>query len=172
VTAGQRRALRLVRAGRLSAAARALLSLPVAARTPAVWAKALRLFPPATPGLATNASVAAALPAALDEAAAFGRRSTRPPALPREAVNDAIRRAPRGSAPGPSSLRMEHICTLGGEGQADVVAVVRLRAGEAPVRRVPPLAAQALAGATLLPLCKSGGVDVDGLLPASPNRHA
>jgi len=163
VTAGQRRALRLVRAGRLSAAARALLALPVAARTPEVWDKALRLFPPATPGLATDASVEAAFPATLDEAVDFGRRSTRPPSLPHEAVAEDIRRGLRGSAPGPSGLRMEHIRTLGGEGQADVATVVRLLAGEAAVRRVPPLAAQALLGANLLLLCKPGGVDVDGL---------
>jgi len=58
---------------------------------------------------------------------------------------------------------MEHIRTLGWEGQADVAAVVRLLAGEAAVSRVPPLAAHALAGANLLLLCKPGGVNADGL---------
>jgi len=71
VTAGHRRALRLVRAGRLSAAARALTAAPVAPRTPAIWAKALGLFPPVRPGLATIAAVEAEFPAALAAAAAF-----------------------------------------------------------------------------------------------------
>ena len=148
-TAAQRRALRLERASRLSTAACALLSLPVAARTPTVWAKALRLFPPATPGLATPASKEAAFPAPLASADAFCRRSALPPALPRAAVDEALRHAPRGSAPGPSGLRMEHVRTLGGKGQADVAATVRLLAGEAAVSRVPPLAAHALADANL-----------------------
>ena len=148
---------------RTRAAARALLALPVADRTPAVWAKALRLFPPAAPGLASTASVEADFAADLAAAAEFDRRSALPSTLPREAVDEAVRRAPRGSAPGPSGLRMEHIRTLGGEGQADVATVVRLLAGEAAVRRVPPLAAHALSGANLLLLSKPGGVDADGL---------
>jgi len=135
----------------------------VAARTPAVWDKALRLFPPDAPGLATQATVEAAFPAGLASAAAFGRRSALPSVLPREAVDATIRRAPRGSAPGLSGLRIQHILAVGGEGQGDVAAVVRLLTGEAAVRRVPPLAAHALAGANLLILCKPGRVDADGL---------
>lgn len=59
-TAAERRVLRLVRAGRLSAAARALLAEPAAPCNPAVLAKAGALFPPATPALAAVASVEAA----------------------------------------------------------------------------------------------------------------
>ena len=150
VTAAQRRALRLVRAGRLSAAARALTAAPVAPRTPAVWAKALGLFPPARPGLATTATVEAEVPAALAAAATFSQTTGVPTALPRAAADEAIRRAPRGSTPGPSELRMEHLRVLGDERQAALAGVVNLLAGEAAVRLVPAVAAHALAGADLL----------------------
>jgi len=126
VTAGQRRALRLVQAGRLSAAARALMAAPVAPRTPAVWTKATLLFPPSLDGLATVASVEREFPAAVAEADAFGRTSGVPAALPRAATDDALRRAPRGTAPGPSGLRMEHLRALGELGQVALAAVVRL----------------------------------------------
>jgi len=163
VTAGQRRALRLVRAGRLSAAARALLAAPVAPRTPAVWDKATLLFPQATPALASAAAIEGEFPDALEAATTFARSSGVPRELPREAVDDALRRAPRGTSPGPSGLRMEHLRALGESGQAALQAVVRLLAGPVAVRRVPPLAAHALAGADLLLLCKPGGADIDGL---------
>ena len=150
MTAAQRRALRLVRAGRLSAAARALTAAPVAPRTPAVWAKALGLFAPARPGLATTAPVKAELQASLAAAAAFSQTTGVPTALPRAAADEAIRRVPRGSAPGPSGLRMEHLRALGDEGQAALAGVVNVLAGEAAVRLVPGVAAHALAGADLL----------------------
>ena len=163
VTTEQRRALRLVLAGRLSAPARALTAAPVAPRTPAVWTKALGLFPPARPGLATTSTVEAEFPAALAAAAAFSQTHGVPTALPRAAADEAIRRAPRGSAPGISGLRMEHLRALGDEGQAALAGVVILLAGEAAVRLVPAVAAHALAGAELLLLCTPGGDDVDGL---------
>jgi len=168
VTAAQRRALRPVRAERLSAAARALTAAPVAPRTPAVWDKARSLFPPARPGLASLASVQEAFPAELAAAADFGRDSGVPRVLPREAVGEAIRRAPRGSAFGPSGLRMEHLRARGDEGQAALAGVVRLFGGEEAERLVPPLAAHALAGADFLLLCKPGGLDGDGLPRLQP----
>jgi len=121
------------------------------------------LFPPSLDGLATVASVEREFPAALAEADAFGRISGVPAALPRAATDDALRRAPRGTAPGPSGLRMEHLRALGDSGQVALAAVVRLLAGPVSARRVPPLAAHALAGADLLLLCKPGGDDDDGL---------
>jgi len=63
-----------VAAGRLSAAARSLVAEEAAPQTGAAWAKACALFPPATPALATRASVQAASPSELAEAAAFGAR--------------------------------------------------------------------------------------------------
>jgi len=116
VTAAQRRALRLVRAGRLSAAARALTAAPVAPRTPAVWAKALGLFPPARPSLATTAIVEVEVPVALAAAAALSQTTGVPTALPRAAADEVVRRAPRGSTPCSSGLRMEHLRVLGDEG--------------------------------------------------------
>jgi len=101
-TAAQRRALRLVRAGRLGAAASALTAAPVAPRAPAIWATARALFPPARPGLATAATLEVDFPDALAAAAEIGRAAGDPAALPRGAVDAVIRRAPRGSAPGPS----------------------------------------------------------------------
>jgi len=58
---------------------------------------------------------------------------------------------------------MEHLRALGEEGQACLLFVVRLLAGDVPVRRVPPLAAHALAGTELLLLCMPGAADGDGL---------
>jgi len=162
-TAAQCRALRLVRAGRLGAAARALTAAPVAPRTPAVWAKARALFPPARPGLATATLLETEFPDALTAAAEFGRSAGVPSALPRGSVDAAIRRAPRGSAPGASGLRIEHLRALGEKGQASLIFVVRLLAGDVPVRRVPPIAVHALAGAELLLLCRPGAADDDGL---------
>ena len=57
MTAAQWCALRLVRAGRLSAAARALTAAPVAFFATAVWHKARSLLLPARPGLASVAYV-------------------------------------------------------------------------------------------------------------------
>jgi len=162
VTVAQRRALRLARAGRLRAAARALTAAPVAPRSPAVWEKALSLLPPAGPRIATRASVEAAFPVEISSVADFGRILGVPGVLPREAATDAIRRAPRGSSLSPSGLRIKHLRALGDAGQALLAGVFRLLAGEAAARIIPPLAAHALAGADFLLLCKSGGLDVDG----------
>jgi len=79
----QRRVLKLVRAGRLSAAARALGSATPAPRTAAVWDKAVALFPPASSASATPASVAADFSAALADVADFGKRPIVPRAVPR-----------------------------------------------------------------------------------------
>ena len=163
VTAAQRRALRLVRAGRLSSVVRALTAAPVAPRAPVVCDKARSLFPPARPGLASLKSVERSFPAELEVAASFRRASGVPSVLLREAVGDAIRRATRGSAPGPSGLRMEHLRALGDDRQAALAKFVFLLAGEEAERLVPPLAAHALAGADSLLLCKPGGLDKDGL---------
>jgi len=163
VPAAQRRALRLVGAGRLSAAARALTAAPVAPGTPAVWDKARSLFPPARPGPASRAFVEGAFPAELEAEATYGRASGVPRMLLGEAVADAILRAPRGSARGLSGLRMEHLRALGDAGQSALAGVVRLLAGEEAELLISPLAAHALAGADLLLLCKPGGLDVDGL---------
>jgi len=103
------------------------------------------------------------LPAELEAAATFGRPSGVPSVLPREAVADVIVCAPRGSAPGPSGSRTEHLRALGDEGLAAPAAVVRLLAGEAAERLIPPLAAHALARADLFLLYKPEGPDVDGL---------
>jgi len=163
VTAGQRRALRLVKAGRLSAAARALTAPPEALRTPAVRDNACGLFPPIRPGLATTSSVEAEFPGPLAAEVELGRSAGVPEALPRETVADAIRRVPRGSAPGPSGHRMEHLRAFGENGQAALAGVVLLLAGSDGARLLTSLAAYALAGADLLLLCKPGGLDVDGL---------
>jgi len=162
-TPSQRRALRLVRAGRLSAAARALCADPPAPQTAAVWAKARDLFPPASSATATTATVEAEFAAELVSAADFGDRPTVPRTVSREAVVSAIRSAPRAAAPGPSGLRPEHLWALTAGGQDALVAVVQLLAGDAMVSRVPPVAAHALSGADLLLLAKPGGVGADGL---------
>jgi len=162
-TPSQRRALRLVRAGRLSTAVRALCAAPPAPQTAAVWAKARGLFSPAAPATGTTATVEAEFAAKLASAADFGDRPTVPRRVPREAVVVAIRFAPRAAAPGPSGLRPEHLWALSAVGQDALVAVVQLLAGDALVSRVPAVATHALAGADLLLLTKPGGVGEDGL---------
>jgi len=107
--ASRRRAVRLARVGRLSAAARALRADPPAPQTPAVERKARAPFPPAAPDLATPASIEAGFPAELARAAEHGRRSAVPAAVPWDAAVLAIRTAPRGSCPGPSGTRKEHL---------------------------------------------------------------
>lgn len=166
VTVAQRRALRPVRAGRLSAAVRAPTAAPVAPRTAAVWKKALSLFSSAEPGLDPAPSVEAAFRAALSAATNFKRVSSGPRVLPREAAADAIRRAPHGSAPGPSGLHMEHLRALGDAGQTLQAGVVCLLASEAAALFILPVAAHAFAGADLLLLCEPGGVDAKGYPPA------
>ncbi|KAK1867171.1 hypothetical protein I4F81_009680 [Pyropia yezoensis] len=162
-TAAQRRALRQVRSGRLSAAARSLLAAPAAAKTPAVWAKACRLFPPAAPELTAAASVAAAFPAELVAAEAAATDAPAPATLSRAAVETAIRSAAAGKAPGPSGLRTEHLWALAPDGQDVLVEVLLLLAGDHAAVRVPAVAARALAGADLVLLTKSGGLQADGL---------
>jgi len=100
-TPSQRHALRLVRAGRLSDAARTLCAAPPAPQTAAVWAKARGPFPPAASATATTATVEAEFAAELASAADFGDRPTVPRRVPREAVGVAIRSAPRAAATGP-----------------------------------------------------------------------
>jgi len=128
-----------------------------------VWEEARSRFPPSRPGLASLAYAEGSFPAGLEAATKLGRASCVPRVLPRAAVVDAIRRAPRGATPGPSGLRMEHLQALGDEVQAALAGVVRLLASEEAQRLVTPLATHALAGADLLLLCKPGGLDVDGL---------
>lgn len=167
-TPAQRRALRQARHGRLSAAARTLLSEPPAPRTPAVWAKAQRLFPPATPDLATAASVEEAFADELTDLAATADRLAVPRTVSRDTVTLAIRAAPRGSSPGPSGLRVEHLWALAAGGREALVGVLLLLTGEAAVSRVPPVARAALAGADLLLLRKPGGLAADGLPKLRP----
>ena len=163
VKASQRRSLLLVRDGRLSAATRAPTAAPVEPRTTAVWDKACSLFPPARPGLATTESLEADFPGALAAAVDFARSAGVPDDLHREAVADAIRRAPRSSAFGPSGLQMEHLRAFGEDGQAALAGLVLLLGSADGESLVPPLAADALAGADLLLICKPGGLDTDGL---------
>ncbi|GAB0498621.1 hypothetical protein MMPV_009967 [Pyropia vietnamensis] len=162
-SAAQRRALRQVRCGRLSAAARSLLAAPAAAKTPAVWAKACALFPPASPAMATARAVAAAFPAELEAAEAAATATPAPSSLPRAAVETAIRSAAAGKAPGPSGLRTEHLWALASDGQDALVEVLLFLAGPNAAARVPAVAARALAGADLVLLTKSGGPQADGL---------
>ncbi|GAB0497972.1 hypothetical protein MMPV_009310 [Pyropia vietnamensis] len=77
----QKRALREVRCGRLSAAVRSLVAEPPAPQMAAVWAKAQRLFPPANPSLATTATVVLLL--------AGKTGAERLPAVAQEALADA-----------------------------------------------------------------------------------
>jgi len=162
-SSSQRRALRLVREGRLSAAARALRAEPPAPQTTAIWDKARGLFPPASSASATTATVEAEFAAELAAAADFGDRPLVPRRVSRDAVVAAIRSAPRGAAPGPSGLRSEHLWALSAAGQDALVGVVDLLVGEALASRLPAVAAHALAGADLLLLTKPGGVGGDGL---------
>lgn len=89
-------------------------------------------------------------------------------AVRRSAVLAAMRAAPRGSALSPSGLRAEHILALDAEGQDKLVGLVCLLVDPEGVRRLPPLAAQALAGAELLHLTKPGSVDADELSRLRP----
>jgi len=163
VSAAQRRALRQVAAGRLSAAARSLVAEEAAPQTGAAWAKAQALFPPATPTLATRATVQAAFPAELAEAAAFGARRAAAPGVTRAGVAAVVREAPRGKAPGPSGLRVEHLWALDAAGRDALGGVLVLLAGPAGAARMPACASRALAGTDLLLLRKPGGVQADGL---------
>ncbi|GAB0497407.1 hypothetical protein MMPV_008739 [Pyropia vietnamensis] len=167
-TSAQRRALRQARHGRLSAAARTLLSEPPAPRTPAVWAKAQQLFPPSSPDLATAASVEAAFPDELAALAAAAGQLAVPRTVSRDTVTLAIRAAPRGSSPGLSGLRVEHLWALAEGGGEALVGVVLLLTGEAAVTRVPSVARTALAGTDLLLLRKPGGLAADGLPKLRP----
>jgi len=162
-TLSQRRALKLVRAGRPSAAARALVSDPPAPRSAAIWAKAAALFPDAATASATTAFVQAEFSADLAAAAAFGNSPTVPRAVPRDAVVDAICGAPKASSPGPSGLRPEYLWALSATRQDALVDIVLLLTSLAAVSRMPAMARHALAGANLLLLTNPGGVGADGL---------
>ncbi|OSX80420.1 hypothetical protein BU14_0052s0036 [Porphyra umbilicalis] len=163
VTGAQRGALRQAATGRLSAAARSLVAEEAAPQTKADWAKAQTLFPPASPTLATPASVEAAFPAELAEAAAFGARRNIPPPVNRNDLAAVVRAAPRGKASGPSGLRVEHLGVLDAGGQDTLEGVLVLLAGPAGAARMPACASGALAATDLLLLRKPGGVQADGL---------
>jgi len=140
----QRRALRQVWRGRLSAAARTLKGAPVAPHNAAVWHAAQRLFPRAAPGLAATESVEAEFGPELAVVAAHGAARGAPSGLSAATVVAVIRSAARGSAPGPSGLRMEHLWVLAEDGRDALVAVVRLLASDAATSAVPAVASHAL----------------------------
>ena len=168
LTLVQRRALRQVWRGRLSAAARTLQGAPVAPRNAAVWHATQRLFPRAAPGLATTESVEAEFGPELAVVAAHGAARGAPSGLSAATVVAAIRSAARGSAPGPSGLRMEHLWELAEDGRDALVAVVRLLASDAGTSAVPAVASHALSGAELLLLVKPRAPDVDGVPKLRP----
>lgn len=167
-TATQRRALRQTRHGRLSAAAWTLLSEPLAPGTLEIWRKVLLLFPSASPDLATAASVEAAFAAELASLAAAAGRLAVPRTVSRDTVTLAIRAALRGSSPGPSGHRVEHLWALAEGGREALVGVLLLLTGEAAMKRMPPVARAALAGADLMLVRKPGGLAADGLPKLRP----
>jgi len=69
-------------------------------------------------------------------------------------VVSTIRSAARGSAPGHSSLRMEHLWALAEDGRHALVGVVQLLASDVATSLVPTVAGHALAGAELPLLVK------------------
>lgn len=150
-------------AGRLSAAARALLSDEPAAQAPAVWRKAAFLFLPAASASAASASVAKDFSDLLADAEAFGDGATVPRSVSRDEVVTSIHRAPRATAPGPSGLRMEHLQLLTEGGQDALLGVVELLVSNAAVTRVPAAAAHVFAHVYLLLLAQQGGDGADGL---------
>ena len=135
----------------------------MAPHTPAVWLAAQQLFPCVTSGLATTASVEAAFGPELAAAAAHGTAAAAPLGLSAERVVATIRSAARGSAPGPSGLRIEHLCALAKDGRNALVGVVRLLSTDAATTVVPTVASHALVGAELLLLFKPGASAVDGV---------
>lgn len=162
-TAAQRRALRQVRCGRLSAAARSLLAPPAPAMTPAVWNKACRLFPLAVPDLAAAASVAATFPSELEAAEAAAIEAPAPSSLSWAAAEKAIRSAAAVEAPGPSGLRVEHLWALALDGRDASSEVLLLLASPNAAARVPAVAARALIGAVFVLLTKAGDPQADRL---------
>jgi len=159
-----------VAAGRLSAAARTLVAEEAAPQTGAAWATASALFPPATPTLAAPATVHAAISAELEEAAAFGARRGAPPGVTCDGVAAVVREAPRGKAPGPSGLRVEHLWALDAAGRDALGGVLVLLDGPAAASSLPACASRALAGTDLLLLRTPGGVQADGLPRLRPIR--
>jgi len=130
----QRRALRQVWRGRLSAATRTLQGAPAAPHTRAAWRVAQRLFPRAAPGLATTASVEAEFGPELDAAAAHGAAGGYPVGLVggNRGVDHSVCRArlrprpfesaygaPVGSCGG-RSARTNGGCAAAGVGRRDV----------------------------------------------------
>jgi len=163
VTGTQRRTLRQLAAGRLRAAPRSLVADEAAPQTVAAWAKACALFPPATPTLATRATVQATFPDELSEAAAFGARRGAPPGVTQDGAAAVLRKASRGMAPGPSGLRVEHLWALDAAGRYALGGVLLLLTWPAAESRVAVCTSQALAVTELLLLRKPGGVQDDGL---------
>eukprot|EP00168_Porphyra_purpurea_P001492 TRINITY_DN1180_c0_g1_i22.p1 TRINITY_DN1180_c0_g1~~TRINITY_DN1180_c0_g1_i22.p1 ORF type:complete len:360 (+),score=44.92 TRINITY_DN1180_c0_g1_i22:288-1367(+) len=128
----QRRALRQVWRGRLSAAARTRQGAPVAPHTAAVLRAGQRLFLRATPELAATATVVSEFGSELSVAAAHGRTTGLLQSLSAATIVTTIWSATRGSAPGPSGLRKEHLWAFGGgwtrrAGGCDAAAGVRRR---------------------------------------------
>jgi len=169
-TKRQRRALRRLAHGQLRGCVPTLTGQPVAAGTDEVRAKTGTLFPAAKPELATADSLAAAFPAELEAAKAFGavRAGTVPRRLAAQSVVATIRSAARGKAPGPAGIRMEHLRALTSAGRDALVRVVLLLSSADGVDQVPLVARRALGAANLLLLVKPGGVDaadVPGLQP-------
>lgn len=78
-----------------------------------------------------------------------GENGGAPLAVTTATVLVAIRCAPWGSAPGPSELRLEHLLAPDAAGLDALLGLLELLASDAVVRRFPPLAAHALAGADL-----------------------
>lgn len=164
----KRRALRKVRTGRLRSIMRALADAPAAAATPATCDKARTLFPAHTPGLGNAASFTENFPDGLGAAEDFGAGPGGGLTLPARTVTAAIRAAPRGTAPGPSGLRMEHLWALCLRGQDALVAVVLVLASPAAVDAVPAVTTHALAGANMLLLVKPGAPHAWGIPPLRP----
>jgi len=116
-----------------------------------------------TSGLATTASLEAAFGPELAAAVAHGTAAASPLGLSAETVVATIRSAARGSAPGPSGLRMGHLWALAEDGHNALVGVVRLLATDAATTVVPAVASHALAGAEFLLLVKPEASDADGV---------
>jgi len=163
VTGARRCALRQVAAGRPSAAERSLVVEEAAPQTGAAWANARTQFPRATPALATRALVQASFPAEMAEAAVLGARRGAAPGVTRDGVAAVVREAPRGKAPGPSGIRLEHLWALDAARRDALEGVLVLLAGSEGGWRMPSFAARTLAVTDLLLLHEPVGVRADGL---------
>lgn len=157
-TRAQRRALRLARAGRLLAAVRALMGSDPAPRTLQVWLRALGLFLRRGTGRCSTSSVEEYFHDELDKVEQWSAMEAEEgeDGVPAEAVEADIRSAPRGSAPGPSGLRVEHLWALDAGGQANLLRLVQWLAGPDAAAALPPVVASELAEAELLLLRQPG----------------